>query len=167
MCPRFARAFDLVAGLSKMPSFFIQLHEGDDDPIEMQTPPEKTAAMVLDACSRKFKRGVGSLSPKDKPSLLIEDNGVVAGGVTYVFTPTAGSQGMHNKCQDMSQAASVLCLHINRAKSELKLPELKLPELGCKVSEHVCMRLVSHACGVRVCTCDMLSVLTCVIARLL
>ena len=69
-----------------MPSIFIELNDGRLGPIELQTPPEKTAAKVLDACSRKFSRGVGSLSPKDKPNLLLEDNDVVAGGVTYVFT---------------------------------------------------------------------------------
>ncbi|KAL0019938.1 hypothetical protein WJX77_012405 [Trebouxia sp. C0004] len=44
--------------------------------------------------SRKFNSGVGSLSPKGKPNLLLEDDDVVAGGVTYVFTPSAGSQGI-------------------------------------------------------------------------
>lgn len=76
-----------------MPSIMIELSDGRLDPIELQTPPEKTAAKVLDACTRKFSRGVGSLSPKDKPNLLLEDNDVVAGGVTYVFTP---SQGIHH-----------------------------------------------------------------------
>ncbi len=79
-----------------MPSIVIELHDGSLGPIELQTPPEKTAAKVLDACSRKFNRGVGSLSPKDKLNLLLEDDNVVAGGVTYVFTPSAGSQGMHH-----------------------------------------------------------------------
>ena len=75
-----------------MPSIIIELHDGCLDPIQLQTPPEKTAAKVLDACSRKFNSGVGSLSPKGKPNLLLEDDDVVAGGVTYVFTPSAGSQ---------------------------------------------------------------------------
>ena len=79
-----------------MPSIIIELNDGRLDPIELQTPPKKTAAKVLDACTRKFGRGVGSLSPKDKPNLLLEDNDVVAGGVTYVFTPIAGSQGIHH-----------------------------------------------------------------------
>ena len=78
-----------------MPSIIIELHDGHVGPIQLQTPPEKTAAKVLDACSRKFNRGVGSLSPKGKPNLLLEDDDVVAGGVTYVFTPSAGSQGIH------------------------------------------------------------------------
>ena len=89
-----------------MPSILIELHDGRHDPIELQTPPEKTAAKVLDACSRKFSRGVGSLSPKGKPNLLLEDNDVVAGGMTYIFTPSAGSQGMHHMLFLMSQADS-------------------------------------------------------------
>ena len=64
-----------------MPSIIIELHDGCLDPIQLQTAPEKTAAKVLDACSRKFNSGVGSLSPKGKPNLLLEDNDVVAGGV--------------------------------------------------------------------------------------
>ena len=87
-----------------MPSIFIELHDGRLGPIELQTPPEKTAAKVLDACSRKFNRGVGTLSPKGKPNFLLEDNDVIAGGTTYVFTPSAGSQGMHHIFHVMSQA---------------------------------------------------------------
>ena len=89
-----------------MPNIIIELHDGRLEAIELQTPPEKTAAKVLDACSRKFNSGVGSLSPKGKPNLLLEDDDVVAGGVTYVFTPSAGSQGMHHVFDVMSQANS-------------------------------------------------------------
>lgn len=89
-----------------MPTIIIELHDGRLGPIELQTPPEKTAAKVLDACSRKFKSGLGSLSPKGKHNLLVEDDDVVAGGMTYVFTPSAGSQGMHHIFQVMSQADS-------------------------------------------------------------
>lgn len=39
-------------------------------------------------------RGEGTLSPKHKPKLGLEVEDVVAGAVTYVFTPTAGLQGM-------------------------------------------------------------------------
>ena len=85
-----------------MPNIVIELDDGSLGPFELQTPPEKTAAMVLDACSRKFNRGVGSLSPKDNPKLLLEDGDVLAGGVAYVFTPSAGSQGMHQIYHDMS-----------------------------------------------------------------
>ena len=85
-----------------MPSIVIELHDGRLDPIQLQTPPEKTAAKMSDACSRKFNSGVGSLSPKGKPNLLLEDNDVVAGGVTYVFIPSAGSQGMHHVFHVMS-----------------------------------------------------------------
>ena len=69
----------------------VELHDGRANPVRIQTP--KTAATVLDACRRKFLRGEGSLSPKDEPDLLRD---VVAGGMTYVFTPGAGSQGMHH-----------------------------------------------------------------------
>ncbi|KAL0050308.1 hypothetical protein WJX82_008680 [Trebouxia sp. C0006] len=69
----------------------VELHDGRANPVRIQTP--KTAATVLDACRRKFLRGEGSLSPKDEPDLLLEDCDVVAGGMTYVFTPGAGSQG--------------------------------------------------------------------------
>lgn len=90
-----------------MPSIVIELHDGHLGPvIELQTPPAKTAAKVLDACSRKFNKGVGSLSPKSQPNLLLEDDDVVAGGVTYVFTPSAGFQGMHHIFHVMSQADS-------------------------------------------------------------
>lgn len=54
----------------------------------------------------QVQSGVGSLSPKGKPSLLLEDDDVVAGGVTYVFAPGAGSQGMHHVFHVMSQANS-------------------------------------------------------------
>ncbi len=74
-----------------MPSIVIELHDGHLGPIELQPHPEKTAAQVLDACNRKFHRGEGCLSPKSEPDLLLEDEDVIAGGVTYVFTPTAGS----------------------------------------------------------------------------
>ena len=78
-----------------MPNMVIELHDGSLGPFELRTPPEKTAAKVLDACSRRFSRGVGSLSPKDNPKLLLEDDDVVAGGMAYVFTPSSGSQGGH------------------------------------------------------------------------
>ncbi len=32
--------------------------------------------------------GVGSLSPKDNPKLLLENGDVLAGGTAYVFTPS-------------------------------------------------------------------------------
>ena len=95
-----------------MPSIIIELHDGRLEPIQLQTPPEKTAAKVLDACSRKFNSGVGSLSPKGKPNLLLEDDDVVAGGVTYVFTPSAGSQGMHHVFHVTSQANSQALMQI-------------------------------------------------------
>ena len=101
-----------LAGLTTMPSILIELHNGQLGPIELQSPPEKTAAKVLDACSRKFRRGVGSLSPKGKPNLLLEDNDVVVGGMTYVFTPSAGSPGMHYIYFLMSQADSQAIMQI-------------------------------------------------------
>ena len=87
-----------------MPSIIIELHGERHGPIELQTPPEKTAAKALDA--RKSNRGVGSLSPKGKPNLLLEDDDVVAGGVAYVFAGSAGSQGIHHIFHVMSQADS-------------------------------------------------------------
>ena len=96
-----------------MPSIItIELHDGGLGPIKLQTPPEKTAAKVLDACSRKFNRGKGSLSPKGEPDFLLEDEDVVAGGMTYVFTPSAGSQGMHHILHVMPQADSQDLVHI-------------------------------------------------------
>lgn len=81
-----------------MLSIMMELFDASLDSVELWTPPEKTAAMVLDACTRRFKRGVGSLSPKDKPNMLLEGEDVVAGGMTYVFTPTADPQGT---CHDL------------------------------------------------------------------
>lgn len=85
-----------------MPNIVIELDDGSLGPIELLSDPEKTAA--LDACSRKFNRGVTSLSPKDNPKLLLENGDVLAGGTADVFTPSAGSQGMHQMCHEMSQA---------------------------------------------------------------
>jgi len=94
----------LTSGLAMMPNIVIELNDGSLGPIELLADPEKTAAMVLDACSRKFNRGVGSLSPKDNPKLLLENGDMLAGGTAYVFTPSAGSQGMHQMYHEMSQA---------------------------------------------------------------
>ncbi len=128
-----------------MPSILIELHDGRLDPIELQTPPEKTAAKVLDACSRKFNRGVGSLSPKGKPNLLLEDDDVVADGMTYVFTPRAGSQGMHHFFHVTSQADSQDIMQIlwqpqpcvcTAVEQNLSFVDVR-DELGCIVSEHI------------------------------
>ena len=78
-----------------MPNIVIELDDGSLGPIELLSSPEKTAAMVLDACSHNFNRGLGILSPKDQPKFILEDGDVLAGGMAYVFTPSAGSQGMH------------------------------------------------------------------------
>ena len=83
-----------------MLNIVIEFHDGSLNPIVLQTP-EKKAAKVLDACNRKFNRGIGTLSPKDSPRLLLEDEDMVAGGMVYVFTPSAGSQGMRHICHDM------------------------------------------------------------------
>ena len=87
-----------------MPNTVIKLDDGSLGPIELQTPPEKTAAMVLDACSCKFNKGLGSLSPQDNPKVVLEEGDVLAGGEADVFTPSAGSPGMHHTYHDMSQA---------------------------------------------------------------
>lgn len=97
-----------------MPDIIVQLHAGHQDGINsgpVRLFPGKTAATVLNVCSRRFLRGLGSLSPKGEPDLLLEDNDVVEGGMTYVFTPSAGSHGMHHifhvmplaKSQDLTQ----------------------------------------------------------------
>ncbi len=83
------KSTEWLAEALKMPSICIELHDGRPGPIELQIPPEKTAAKVLDACCRKLNLGVGRLSPKGKPNLFLQDDDVVAGGMTYVFTPTA------------------------------------------------------------------------------
>lgn len=70
----------------------VELHGGHDDPFELQTPPEKTAAIVLDICSRRFTRG--KVACQGDPDFLLEGEDVVARGMTHVFTPTAGCQGM-------------------------------------------------------------------------
>lgn len=85
----------LTSGLAVMPNIVIELDDGSLGPIELLSSAEKTAAMVLDACSHNFNRGLGSLSPKDQPKFILEDGDVLAGGMAYVFTPSAGSQGMH------------------------------------------------------------------------
>ena len=87
-----------------MPTIVIELFDGSHQPVRLQTPPDKTAARVLDACSRKFG-AVGCLSPKDDPDLLLEGNDILAGGRTYVFTP-GGSQGMQHRGCHLSQAAA-------------------------------------------------------------
>jgi len=47
----FVRTVSLTAGLTTMPNIVVELHDGSLGPIELQTPPEKTAAAVLDASS--------------------------------------------------------------------------------------------------------------------
>ena len=89
-----------------MPSIFVELHDGRPGPVELQIPPEKTAAKVLDACCRKLNLGVGRLSPKGKPNLFLQDDDMVADGVTCVFTPPAGPHGMHRHVHVISQADS-------------------------------------------------------------
>ena len=78
-----------------MAGIVVELHDGSHNPIIFLASPAKTAAPVLDACDRKFNKGVGTLSPKDKPDLLLEAVDTVAGGVTYTFTPSASSQGVY------------------------------------------------------------------------
>lgn len=68
-------------------NILIELHGGSLGPTKLHASPQKTAESVLDACTCKFGRGDGTLSPKDKPNLILIDNDVISGGVTYVFTP--------------------------------------------------------------------------------
>ncbi len=80
-----------------MPNVVVELQDGSLGAFELQTPPQKTAAKVLDACSRKFNKGVGSLSPKDNPS----------------FWRTMGLRGADAAPKDEAQLARAAhgCLH--------------------------------------------------------
>ena len=144
---KFAGPLITIVGFTTMPTIIIELHGERLGPIELQTPPQKTAAKVLDACSRKFNRGVGSLSPKGKPNLLLEDDDVVAGGETYVFTPSAGSQGIHHIFHVSGRltrpyadplAASAFYFHSSRADSivlTISSHMLPIQHLVCLPSE--------------------------------
>ena len=48
----FQELLSLTSGLAMMPNVVIELDDGSLGPIELLSDPDKTAAMVLDACSR-------------------------------------------------------------------------------------------------------------------
>ncbi|KAL0033196.1 hypothetical protein WJX79_009029 [Trebouxia sp. C0005] len=74
-----------------MANILVELHDGSVGPMELSFNPAKTAAQVLIACARRFHKGTGTLSPKDKPNLALEAEDTIAGSVTYIFIPSAGS----------------------------------------------------------------------------
>lgn len=136
-----------------MPNIIVELHDGRLGPVELRTPPKKTAAMVMDACSRKFNMGLGSLSPKVKPNLLLEDEDVVAGGMTYVFTPSAGSQGMHHVFHVMSQDDPQYYMHFGSLSLVLSQNQSRISALSLLLGmRSVCalsMQSLSITCGLR------------------
>lgn len=81
-----AEPVSLAAGLMSF-VILIGLHDGSSGPIKLHTPPYKIAARVLDACTCNFLEGIGTISPKDNPNLVLIGEDVISGGVTYVFTP--------------------------------------------------------------------------------
>ncbi|KAA6422365.1 MAG: hypothetical protein FRX49_07541 [Trebouxia sp. A1-2] len=72
-----------------MANILVELHDGSVGPMELSFNPAKTAAQVLIACARRFHKGTGTLSPKDKPNLALEAEDTIAGSVTYIFIPSA------------------------------------------------------------------------------
>ena len=68
-----------------MANIVVELHDGSVDPMELSPDPAKSAAQVLNACARRFHRGEGTLSPKDKPNLALEAEDRVAGGCDLHF----------------------------------------------------------------------------------
>lgn len=77
-----------------MAIIIVELHDGSGEPMKLSSDPAKTAAQVLDACTRRFHKGEGTLSPKENPNFALEAEDTVPGGVTYIFIPSAGIQGV-------------------------------------------------------------------------
>ena len=86
-----------------MANIVVEFHDGTLAAIELLANPRRTAAKVQNACAKRFQTRVGTLSPQDNPNLLLEEEDAVPGGVTYIFTPFAGSQ-------DVNQGDDVLGL---------------------------------------------------------
>ena len=86
-----------------MAHIVVEFHDGTLAAVQLLANPGRTAAKVQNACAKRFQTGVGTLSPKDNPNLLLEEEDAVPGGVTYIFTPSAGSQ-------DVKQGDDVLRL---------------------------------------------------------
>lgn len=75
-----------------MANIVVEFYDGTLAALQLLANPGRTAAKVQNACAKRFQTGVGTLSPKDNPNLLLEEEDAVPGGVTYIFTPLAGSQ---------------------------------------------------------------------------
>lgn len=86
-----------------MAHIVVEFHDGTLAAVQLLANPGRTAARVQNACAKRFQTGVGTLSPKNNPNLLLEEEDAVPGGVTYIFTPFAGSQ-------DVNQGDNVLRL---------------------------------------------------------
>ncbi len=78
-----------------MANIVVEFHDGTRAAVQFLANPGRTAAKVQNTCAKGFQTGVGTLSPKDNPTLLLDDEDAVPGGVTYIFTPFAGSQDVH------------------------------------------------------------------------
>ena len=78
-----------------MANVAVEFHDGTLAAVQLLANPGRTAAKVQNACAKRFQTGVGTLSPKDNPNLLLEEGDAVSGGVTYIFTPFAGRQGVN------------------------------------------------------------------------
>ncbi|KAL0029432.1 hypothetical protein WJX77_007537 [Trebouxia sp. C0004] len=78
-----------------MANIVVEFHGGTHVAVQLLANPGRTAAKVQNTCAKRFQTGVGTLSPKDNPTLLLDDEDAVPGGVTYIFTPFAGSPDVH------------------------------------------------------------------------
>ncbi|KAL0018074.1 hypothetical protein WJX77_001729 [Trebouxia sp. C0004] len=78
-----------------MANIVVEFHDGTRVAVQLLANPRRTAAKVQNTCAKGFQTGVGTLSPKDNPTLLLDDEDAVPGGVTYIFTPVVGSQDVH------------------------------------------------------------------------
>jgi len=64
----FQELLNLTSGLAVMPNIVIELDDGSLGPIELLSDPEKTAAMVLDACSASSTGGWVVFHQKTTPN---------------------------------------------------------------------------------------------------
>ena len=102
-----------------MANIVVEFYDGTLAAVQLLAKPGRTAAKVQNACAKRFQTGVGTLSPKDNPNLLLEEEDAVPGGVTYIFTPFAGSQDVNQgeTLQDYLPAAfnALECIAVKRA----------------------------------------------------
>jgi len=68
-----------------MANIVVEFYDGTLAAVQLLAKPGRTAAKVQNACAKRFHTGVGTLSPKDNPNLLLEEEDAVPGGVTYIF----------------------------------------------------------------------------------